>query len=139
MDIRSHFKARALSVRLGLAIVVVLMALGGVWAAMSISVTAQSGVPLPCHSYWRVDMQGKEWPVTIQYTARPANGSVHTQVTLQPKMLRNGTSKTVHVAQVVYQSKKGFIGQDSFTYRRISGDPTDPDNNKEYTIAVTVR
>jgi hypothetical protein len=77
--------------------------------------------------------------VTIQYTARPANGSVHTQVTVQPKMLRNGTSKTVHVAQVVYQSKKGFVGQDSFTYRRVSGDPTDPDNNKEYTIAVTVR
>jgi hypothetical protein len=86
----------------------------------------------------RVDAKGKNWPVKVQYTLRPTNGTVRTQVAERAMTLRNGEIKTVRVTQVIYQSRKGFVGQDNFTYRRISGDPTDPDNNKEYTIAVTV-
>jgi hypothetical protein len=108
------------------------------YAAEQISVTASSGVQLPCHSYYRVDAKGKEWPITIQFTARPKNGTAATQSFSRPVSV-NGQVKTVRAVKVFYQSKKGFVGQDTFSYRRISGDPTDPDNNKEYTIAVTVR
>jgi hypothetical protein len=107
-------------------------------AAELISVTASSGVSLPCHSYYRVDAKGKEWPITIQFTARPKNGTATTQSFYRPVSV-NGQVRTVRAVKVFYQSKKGFVGQDTFTYRRISGDPTDPDNKKEYTIAVTVR
>jgi hypothetical protein len=107
-------------------------------AAEQISVTARSGEQLPCHSYYRVDANGKEWPVTIQFTARPKNGTVTTQRTSRSVSV-NGQNKTVQAVKVYYQSKKSFIGQDTFTYRRITADPTDPDSGKEYTVAVTVR
>jgi len=118
---------------------VLLMALaGGAWAMHSM--VAQSGVATPCGcNYWRVDMQGKEWPISIQYTSKPAHGTVRTVTTVEPRTLRNGKSMNVHVTEMVYQSKKGFVGEDSFTYHRITGDPNDPNNGKEYTIAVTVR
>jgi hypothetical protein len=51
----------------------------------------------------------------------------------------NGQVKNVHAVRVFYKSKPGFVGQDSFTYRRITADPTDTDSGKEYTVAVTVR
>ena|SRR5690242_20224521 len=140
MTIAHPFSAARLSRRFVLAFAVLGAAFRQARAAMTIAVTAQSGVPFRCtHSDWRVDAQGKEWPVTLQYTARPAHGSVHTEVSLQPKALRNGTIKTVHVADWIYQSKKGFVGQDSFTYRHVTADPTDTRNGSEYTVAVTVR
>jgi hypothetical protein len=40
--------------------------------------------------------------------------------------------------KVFYQSKAGFSGQDFFTYRRVTADPTDPNSGKEFTVAVTV-
>jgi len=43
------------------------------------------------------------------------------------------------VTEVVYQSKKGFVGEDSFKLLRVSGDPSDPYKNEEVTIAVTVQ
>jgi hypothetical protein len=135
----NQFRSMNLLVKFAAAVAIAATILGTAWAAMTFSVTAQSGVPLHCHTYWRVDAQGREWPVKIVYTSRPTSGIVRTQVTSQPKALRNGTTKTVRVSQVVYQSKKGFVGQDMFAYRTISGDPTDPYNNKEYIIAVTVR
>jgi len=111
------------------------------FAAPLVSYTAKSGVPTECHAggYWRVDANGKVWPVTIQFMARPKNGTATAQVTTGQRPLRNGEVKTVRLTQVIYQSRKGFVGEDSFTYRRITADPTDPNNGKEYTVAVTVR
>ena len=108
------------------------------YAAEQISVTARSGEQLPCHSYYRVDAKGKEWPVTIQFTARPKNGTAATQSFSRPVSV-NGQVKNVRAVKVFYKSKPGFIGQDSFTYRRTTADSTDPDNGKEFTVAVTVR
>ena len=108
------------------------------YAAEQISVTARSGESLPCHTYYRVDANGKEWPVTIQFTARPKNGTATTQSFSFPISVK-GQSKTVRAVKVFYQSRKGFMGQDSFTYRRITADPTDPESGKEFTVAVTVR
>ncbi|HTO61985.1 MAG TPA: hypothetical protein VMM15_12095 [Bradyrhizobium sp.] len=140
MNIEHRALSASLSRRFVLSFAVLVAAFREARAAMTIAVTAQSGVPFRCtRSDWRVDAQGKEWPVTLQYTARPAHGSVHTEVSLQPKALRNGTIKTVHVADWVYQSKKGYVGEDSFTYRHVTADPTDTRNGNEYTVAVTVR
>ncbi len=125
-------------VKLAATLTLLLGALCSAYAAEQISVTARSGEELPCHSYYRVDTKGKEWPVTIQFTARPKNGAAMTRVFVRPVSV-NGQMKIVHSVRVFYKSKSGFIGQDSFTYRRITADPSDPDNGKEYTVAVTVR
>jgi len=110
------------------------------YAAEQVSYTVKSGVARECHAggHWQVDKNGKEWPVTIQYISRPKNGTVTTRVTTGVRSAY-GQPRTVHLAQVVYQSRKGFVGEDSFTYRRVTADPTDPLNGKEYTVAVTVK
>ena len=106
------------------------------------SFKAKSGAPteVACQSggHWRVDANGKEWPVTIQYITRPKNGTVTTRVSTGSVSL-HGQTRTVHLTRVVYQSRKGFAGEDSFTYRRTTADPTDPLNGHEYTVAVTVK
>jgi hypothetical protein len=138
MNAQASLGMKNLSVKLTAVVVFVAVVVCSAVAAEQISVTAQSGVPLPCHSYYRVDANGKEWPVTIQFTSRPKNGTATTQTFSQPVSV-NGQSKTVRAVKVFYQSKNGFIGQDSFTYRRITADPTDPNRGKEFTVAVTVR
>jgi len=124
--------------RLGAALFLAVGLIGLAYAAEQIAVTARSGEELPCHVYYRVDANGKEWPVTIRFTSRPKNGTATTRAVARPVSV-NGQTKSVHAVRVVYRSKTGFIGQDSFTYRRVTADPTDPDNGKEYTVAVTVR
>ena len=109
--------------------------------AVQVSYTAKSGVPTGvCHDggHWQVDRNGKEWPVTIQYLARPKNGTATTRVSTGVRSVY-GVSRPVHLTQVIYQSRKGFVGEDSFTYRRITADPTDRLSGTEYAVAVTVR
>lgn len=133
----ADFSARYLT-RTILAGALLLSMAGGAWAIHRM--TAQSGVPTSCGcDYWRVDNQGKEWPISIQYTTKPANGTVRTVTKTAQRTLRNGKPVNVHVTEMIYTSKKGYVGEDSFSYRRITGDPTDANNGKEYTIAVTVR
>jgi len=92
-----------------------------------------------CGGHWRVDASGKVWPVSIEVVSPPKNGAVTSRVSTGQRKLRNGEAKTVRLTSVVYQSKKGYVGEDSFTYRRVTADPTDPDNGRVYTVAVTVR
>jgi hypothetical protein len=92
-----------------------------------------------CGGHWRVDANGKVWPVTIQVVTPPQNGAVSSKVSSGSRTLKNGQKMTVRLTSVVYQSRKGYVGQDSFTYRHVSADPTDPNNGKEYTVAVTVK
>jgi hypothetical protein len=107
-------------------------------AATNYSVTARSGEELPCHSYYRVDANGKEWPTTIRVTVPPKNGTVQTRVYPQPVSTPVG-SKVVKVTRVFYKSKVAFSGSDSFAYRRITADPTDTTSGEEFVVAVTVR
>jgi len=137
IDRISDMRTSALG-RLGAVLLFAIGLICSAYAAEQISVTARSGEELPCHVYYRVDANGKEWPVTIRFTSRPQNGTVTTRAVARPVAV-NGQTKSVHAVRVVYKSKSGFIGQDSFTYRRVTSDPTDPDNGKEYTVAVTVR
>ena len=122
MSSRIDDTPRNVVARLAVALFFALGILCSAYAAEQISLTAKSGEPKGCYhvcDHWRVDANGKEWPVKIQYTAQPANGTVRTQVRVEPKTLRNGEVRNVRLAHAVYQSRKGFIGQDSFTYRRI--------------------
>jgi hypothetical protein len=109
------------------------------WAHPIKLVTAASGLPTLSNKHFRVDMQGHEWPVQIEVTKSPEHGTVRTQSVTTPRTLRDGTTKTVHETRVVYQSSKGFTGQDAFAYRRISGDPSDRSNDENITILVTVK
>ena len=52
--------------------------------------------------------------------------------------MNDGRTFNGHAAVIFYRSKPSFIGQDSFTYRRVSDDPADP-NNGAYTMRVTVK
>ncbi|MBZ0148888.1 MAG: hypothetical protein K8F62_15295 [Pseudorhodoplanes sp.] len=107
-------------------------------AAVTLNVSARSGEILKCHYYWRVDSQGREWPVSLKITSPAAHGRVTIKKEARVVRLRSGQQKTVQVTQVYYQSKAGFVGQDSFTYLRVSEDPTDT-KNETITIAVTVK
>jgi len=130
-----------IAARLAAALVIVVGLLCSAYAAQLVSYTVKSGEPRECHNggHYRVDANGKEWPVTIQYITRPKNGTVTTQVASGLRPVRKGEMRTVRLARVIYQSRKGFVGEDSFTYRRTTADPTDPLNGQEYTVAVTVR
>jgi hypothetical protein len=124
--------------KIAIAFALIVAVLGSAYAAM---IVAKSGQPIEVcgGGHWRVDANGKEWPVTIQIVTRPRNGTATPQVASGSRVLRNGQTRTVRLARVVYQSRKGFVGEDSFTYRRITADPTDTQNGREYAVAVTVR
>jgi hypothetical protein len=138
MNTRIDDMPKSIFLRVVGAVILAIGILCSAYAAEQLSVTARSGEPLPCHVYYRVDANGKEWPVTIQFTSRPKNGTATTQTVSRPVSI-NGQSKIVRAVRVFYQSKKGFVGEDNFSYRRITADPTDPDRGKEYAVAVTVR
>lgn len=120
--------------------ILTLTILSSAYAAIQLRLSASSGQEQACarEGYYRVDANGKEWPVTIQYTTPPKNGTATTRVSSGIVSV-HGQVKTVRLARVIYQSRAGFSGYDSFTYRRVTADPTDPDNGKEYAVAVTVR
>ena len=105
------------------------------------AVAAKSGQPIEVMGggHFRVDANGKEWPVSAEILTRPKNGHVTTQISSGQRTLKNGQVRKVRLSRVVYQSNKGFTGEDSFTYRYVTADPTDPYNGKEITVAVTVR
>jgi hypothetical protein len=125
--------------KLAAALIVTVGILCSAYAAQQISISASSGQEASCgHQFYRIDANGKEWPVTIQFTAQPKNGTASTKVSSASIPVK-GQVRTVRMVQVVYKSKAGFSGYDSFTYRRITADPTDPNNGKEFTVAVTVR
>jgi hypothetical protein len=123
---------------------VFILVVGGLCVAHAARVeTTKSGQPIEIMGgmggYWRVDANGKEWPVNIEVVSRPKNGRVTTQISSGQRTLKNGQVRKVRLVHIVYRSNKGFIGEDSFTYRRTTADPTDPNNGREATITVTVR
>ena len=125
--------------KLAAAFILVVGVLGVAHAAWVVN--AKSGQPIEVMGggHFRVDANGKEWPVSAEILTRPKNGHVTTQISSGQRKLKNGQVRTVRLARVVYQSNKAFVGEDSFTYRYVSADPTDPYNGKEITVAVTVR
>ena len=80
---------------------------------------------------------GREWPVTITVIAPPAHGKVTTQFAIGPNRTSNGT-RIGNGTVVYYQSAPGYIGMDTFTYKRTSEDETDPLNANTYTMTIDV-
>jgi hypothetical protein len=115
-----------------------------VWAE---SASVASGVKSQITTHMSTDSQCNPLRVVIETLAAPANGTLSSE----PKSLvvraatpRGGqqpskcVGKTVTGVAIFYQSKPGFVGQDSFRYRRSTPDrPGDPAAGEiRYTVTV---
>jgi hypothetical protein len=96
----------------------------------------------------RYDTQCRSNPVSIKVRQAPANGTV----TAEPKSFAvraepergipqqgHCVGKTVEGVAIYYESKPGFVGQDSFRYQRLN--PRDPGDrfNAEITYTIIVK
>ena len=110
--------------------------------------TAQSGVKTQIATHSRYDRECRPSRVEIKVVTAPTNGTL----TSEPKDLvvpaQNAkgekqpsqcVGKTIQGVAVFYQSKPGFVGEDSVRYRRFN--PADPKDrfNAEFTFTITVK
>jgi hypothetical protein len=117
----------------------------GSWAA---SATVQSGVESRLAQHMRYVKDCEPVRVVIKILVAPKNGTLTTQpadLTVPPK---NGAGevqpaecvgKTVPGLVIFYQSNPGFVGQDSFKYRRYSPSLPNDRFDTEITYTVTVQ
>jgi hypothetical protein len=131
--------------KIAISLFALLLTSGSVYAQ---SRTVTSGKPDAVRTHGRFDGSMKSHPITIDVITPPANGKVTTLVVQQPitrndcasgdakcaSMVGNMISKT----HVIYTSRKGFVGSDTFTYTRTSTDTTDRSNGLAVTINVQV-
>jgi hypothetical protein len=104
---------------------------GGMGGGGSISKSARSGETVRVSHHWETDGSA----VSIKVIKQPSNGSVSTRAATEKIPVRPGEiPKSTRVTSVYYKSKKGFVGEDSFTYVRTSARVSGT-----YTITVTVR
>ena len=83
---------------------------------------------------------GGDLPISITIISPPAHGTISTQVGKAPWTFPNaGVTRISSVTSVFYQSVPGYVGQDSFTYKRTSPDPNDPLNANTYTVTIYVK
>jgi len=129
---------------------IVLVAAVGVFTpvlAWAESATVESGVKSQIASHVRYNSRCQSSPVRIRITAEPENGTVtsETESIVVPAQSDRGipqqtpcVGKTVDGVVVYYQSKPGFVGEDSFRYQRLNPrDAGDPFNTEiRYTITV---
>lgn len=85
-------------------------------------VTAHSGAKKMVAHHHSSQFQGNMVPYSIKPLTNPKNGTIS---------IERGPVQT----RVFYQSRKGFVGQDSFQFVRVSNDVY----GGTYTVAVTVR
>ena len=106
--------------------VLVLGALSPVALAMmggfNYHVHAQSGERKQVGNAYSSQFQGNPIPYAIKPLTSPKHGTMS---------IERGSSET----KIYYQSAKGYLGQDSFQYVRVSDDKF----GGTYTVAVTVR
>ena len=83
---------------------------------------------------------GGDLPVSITIISGPAHGTVTTnQGTALLNSPNTGATRVASVTNVLYQSAPGYVGQDSFSYKRTSTDPNDPLNDKIVTVTMYVK
>jgi hypothetical protein len=102
------------------------------------TVTVPSGVLSKVNQHSHRN-QGHDWPITITIVSPPAHGKVTTQNVTAPMANSGGAPQAIPVTQVLYQSAPGYVGMDSFTYKRTSGDASDPGNANTYTMSISVQ
>lgn len=111
-------------------------------------VTASSGQKTKITSHMSFDSQCKSYRVVIQVLSKPANGVLSTEpannIVVPTETARGGSQpnqcvgKTMPGVALFYQSRPGFVGQDKFTYRRMTiGRPNDrASGDISYSIEV---
>jgi hypothetical protein len=116
-----------------------------VWAD---SATVASGVKSKITTHMRYDSQCKPSRVAINILAAPANGTVTsepTDIVVKPVSARGASQasqcigRKVDGVAVYYQSKPGFVGQDSFRYRRFNPNDAADRFNSEISYTITVK
>ena len=131
-------------VLLGSIALAVLVTPTSLWAE---SATVASGVKSQITTHMSTDGQCNPLRVVIETLAAPANGTLSSEpknLVVQAATPRGGqqpskcVGKTVTGVAIFYQSKPGFVGQDSFRYRRSTPDkPGDPAAGEiRYTVTV---
>ncbi len=109
--------------------------------------SARSGLKTQIATHMSYDRQCKPYRVVVNLLSQPANGTVTVEaknIVVPPETPRGGTQtrrcvgKTMPGLAVFYQSRLGFVGQDSFTYRRSTPDRPDDRSAGDvgYTVAV---
>jgi hypothetical protein len=112
------------------------------------SATVASGVKSEITTHMRYDSQCQPSRVDIKILAAPANGTV----TAEPKSIvvpaqsdrsvpqqSQCVGKMVDGVAVYYQSKPGFVGQDSFRYLRLNPKDAGDRFNVEINYTITVK
>jgi hypothetical protein len=94
------------------------LAMGG----FNYHVDVQSGEKKKVGYAYSSQFQGNPIPYTIKPLTSPKHGAVS---------IERGSTET----KIFYQSAKGYVGEDSFQYVRVSDDKF----GGTYTVAVTVR
>lgn len=82
---------------------------------------------------------GGDLPITITVISAPTHGTISTKQGTAVITYPNAGARVSTVTNVFYQSAPGYVGQDSFTYKRTSPDPNDPRNANTYTVHVYVK
>lgn len=129
-----------------------IMLLAAVWVfaptlVSADSATVASGVKSEITTHVRYDSQCQPSRVAIRILVAPANGTV----TVEPKSIVVGAQsdrgipqasqcigKTVDGVAIYYESKPGFVGQDSFRYQRLNPRDAGDRFNVEISYTVTV-
>jgi hypothetical protein len=112
------------------------------------SATVTSGVKSEITSHMSADPQCNSHRVAIEILTLPANGALTTEpknIVIPPVTPRAGqqpsqcVGKTVLGVAIFYQSKAGFVGQDSFKYRRTTPDIPNDRSAGDISYTITVK
>ena len=109
------------------------------------SATVASGVKTEITTHARYDSQCQPSRVAVKIIAAPANGTVTAEpksILVAPQSERGVPQqspcigKTVDGVAIYYQSKPGFVGQDSFRYQRLN--PKDAGDRFNVAMSYTI-
>jgi hypothetical protein len=115
-------------------------------SAFAESATVESGVKSKISSHWTYDNTCHAQRIVVKFMASPSNGVITQQsekLVVPAESTRGGAQpcagQTVQGVVVYYQSKAGFVGQDSFRYMRTNADNAKDPLNGEILYTITVR
>jgi hypothetical protein len=110
--------------------------------------TVPSGVKSQITTHMSINAQCEPYRVVIETLTGPTNGTLTTDpknLVVPPETPRAGqqpsqcVGNTVMGVAIFYQSRAGFVGQDSFKYRRTTPDRPDDRAAGDISYTVTVR
>jgi hypothetical protein len=130
-----------------------ILLLAAVWiftptTASADSATVESGVKSEITTHMRYNSRCQPTPVAIRITAAPANGTVTTETKslVVPAQSDRGFAqqtpcigKMVEGVVIYYESKPGFVGQDSFRYQRLNPKDGGDRFNMEISYTISVK